>query len=72
VLVTQVTPQSPADEKGIEPGDVIVSVNQQPVKEPRQLIEAVRKAGTAGDKQVLLLILRDGQQRFEAVPLATS
>ncbi|HEX8375183.1 MAG TPA: PDZ domain-containing protein, partial [Geminicoccaceae bacterium] len=72
VLVTQVTPESPADEKGIEPGDIIVSVNQQPVKEPRQLVEAVRKAGTAGDKQVLLLILRDGQQRFEAVPLATS
>jgi serine protease Do len=72
VLVTQVTPESPADEKGIEPGDVIVSVNQQPVREPRQLIEAVRKAGTAGDKQVLLLIVRDGQQRFEAVPLATS
>jgi serine protease Do len=72
VLVTQVTPQSPADEKGIEPGDVIVSVNQEPVREPRQLIEAVRKAGSAGDKQVLLLILRDGQQRFEAVPLATS
>jgi hypothetical protein len=42
------------------------------VREPRQLIEAVRKAGTAGDKQVLLLIVRDGQQRFEAVPLATS
>lgn len=72
VLVTQVTPESPADEKGIEPGDVIVSVNQQPVKEPRQLIEAVRKAGSAGEKQVLLLIVRDGQQRFEAVPLATS
>jgi serine protease Do len=72
VLVTRVVPESPAAGKGIEPGDVILSVNQQAVREPRQVIDMVRKASAEGEKAVLLLVMRDGQQRFEAVPLATS
>lgn len=72
VLVTQVAPESPADAKGIEPGDIVMSVDQKPVTEPRQLVDAVRQASSTGAKSVLLLVMRDGQQRYEAVPLAVS
>jgi hypothetical protein len=34
--------------------------------------EAVREAQKAGEESVLLLIVRNGQQIFEAVPLAAS
>jgi serine protease Do len=72
VVVTQVQPDSPADQKGIQPGDIIVSVNQKSVRDPRQVQDAVRKARDAGDQTVLMLLMRDGQQIFEAVPLAAS
>ena len=51
---------------------MIVSVNQQPVRDPRQLADAVKKASSDGNDTVLLLIVREGQQIFEAVPLAAS
>jgi serine protease Do len=72
VVVTEVAPDSPADAKGLQPGDIILSVDQKAVKDPRQVSEAVRKARADGHSTVLLLIMREGQQIFEAVPLATS
>jgi serine protease Do len=72
VVVTEVAPDSPADAKGLRQGDVIVSVNQEPVRDPRQLADAVKKASSGGENTVLLLIVRDGQQIFEAVSLAAS
>jgi serine protease Do len=32
VLVTQVDPQGPAARSGMEPGDIVYQINQQPVK----------------------------------------
>jgi serine protease Do len=72
VVVTDVAPDSPAESKGLQPGDIILSVDQKAVKDPRQVSEAVRKARDDGHSTVLLLIMREGQQIFEAVPLATS
>ena len=72
VVVTQVSPGSPADAKEIEPGDVIESVDSKPVREPRQVLDALRKARALGGRGVLLLIARGDEQLFVAVPLATS
>jgi serine protease Do len=72
VVVTDVMPDSPAETKGIQSGDIIMSINQEQVQEPRQVAEAVREAQKAGEESVLLLIVRNGQQIFEAVPLAAS
>jgi serine protease Do len=72
VVVTQVQPDSPADQKGLQPGDIIMSVDQKAVKDPKQVADALKKARADGDQTVLLLIMRNGQQIFEAVPLAAS
>ena len=50
---------------GVQPGDVVVSVNGQPVKDVAQVRGIVAQA----DKSVALLIQRDGQQLFVPVPL---
>jgi serine protease Do len=72
VVVTEVVPDGPADAKGIQPGDVIVSVNREEVSEPADIVAAIREAHEEGAKSVLLYVSRDGNERFEAVPLATS
>ena len=47
----------------MQPGDVVVSVNGQPVTD----IEQVRGLVAKADKSVALLIQRDGQQLFVPV-----
>jgi serine protease Do len=61
-VVADVTPDSPAAALGIEPGDVIESVDQQPVKTPQQAAEALQQA--AGKGNVLLLLNRHGTSQF--------
>ena len=72
VVVADVTAGSPAETKGIQSGDVILSIDRKNVREPRQVAEAVKQAAQHGQKAVLMLIMRDGHQIFEAVPLAVS
>ena len=72
VLITEVVPGGPAEAKGLQAGDVILSIDRKPVSEPADVVAAVRKAHESGAKSVLLYVARDGNERFEAVPLATS
>jgi serine protease Do len=58
VIVTAVDPNSDAAEDGIQRGDLILSVNQQPVSTPAQVIAAVDAARRAGRSSVLLLVKR--------------
>jgi serine protease Do len=69
VVVAEVAPGSPAAEKGLRPGDVIIEANRQKVGDPASVAEAVRKASEQGSESILLLVRRDGQDRFVAVPL---
>jgi serine protease Do len=62
VVVTDVSPSSPAATSGLRPGDVIQEVNHQPVKNVTQLNEAIRKSGT----NFLLLVNRKGTTLFIA------
>jgi serine protease Do len=69
VVVVEVRPDSPAAQKKVKPGDVIVEVTQEKVRQPQDVktrLAAVRKAG----RRSVLLLLSDGkgELRFVAVP----
>jgi serine protease Do len=72
VLVQRVLPNSPAEEKGLRPGDVIIAVGGTPVSSPKEVIDAVKEAHGAGAKAVLMLLQRNGRPMYEAVPFAAS
>ena len=69
VVVTEVQPGSPAAEKGLQRGDVIVEADRKQVSDPKAVADAVRAAAERGEDTVLLLVQRDGQNRFVAVGL---
>ena len=69
VVIIEVKPDSPAAQKNVKPGDVIVEVTQEKVKQPQDVksrLLAVRKSG----RRSVLLLLSDakGELRFVAVP----
>ena len=68
VVVVDVANGGAADEKGIQAGDVIVEVGQEPVNTPGEVDARVADAVAAGRKSVLFLIQSGGDLRF--VPLA--
>ncbi len=67
VLITGVTADSGAAEKGLRPGDVIVEVNQEEVSSPGQIAAKVSEAVDNDRRSVLLLVNRNGDLRFVAV-----
>ena len=58
VIITAVDPGSDAAEEGLQRGDLVVSVNNQPVTTPAQVIAAVDAARKVGRSSVLLLVQR--------------
>jgi serine protease Do len=58
VIITAVDPNSSAGEQGLQRGDLIVSVNNQSVSNPAQVIAFVDLARKAGRSSVLLLVQR--------------
>ena len=58
VIITAVDPNANAAEQGLQRGDLIVSINNQPVAAPAQVIAAVDAARKAGRTSVLLLVQR--------------
>jgi len=67
VLVTAADSGGPAAEKGIQPGDVVVEVGQEPVTTPADVKTRVDAATAQGRKSVLFLIQSGGELKF--VPL---
>jgi serine protease Do len=70
LVVTDVEPGSPAAERGIEAGDVIVAVNSIAITGAEDVARAVDEAGKAGRKAVLVQVSRDDNNRFVALPIA--
>jgi serine protease Do len=70
VVVTGVADDSPLAELGLRPGDVIQSVNQQPVTTPQQVAAKLKEAQSGRDKNVLLLVNRHGTSQYLALSMA--
>jgi len=69
VIVTKVAPNSPAAEKQLQPGDVILEVDQKPVTTPAEITDIVAKLQQQKKKSVLLFVERQGDPRFAALRL---
>lgn len=69
-VIESVNPDKPAADAGLQPGDVILSVNQKPVRSANEAKMAVAAAGKAGRKGVLLEVERQNEQSFITVPFA--
>jgi serine protease Do len=70
VVVTEVAAGSPAMEKGVEPGDIIRRFGQRRVDSAADLATSVGETVDAGRSGVLLLIERDGRERFVQIGFA--
>jgi serine protease Do len=66
VVVSQVADSSPLADVDLQAGDVIVSVNQEPVVTPKDAVAKLKAAQSSADKSVLLQINRHGVNAFVA------
>ncbi len=69
LVVTDVAQDSEAYDKGIRSGDVITEAGQEKVAAVSDLKERIDEAKEAGRKSILVLIRREGEPRFVALPI---
>jgi serine protease Do len=69
VLITKVDPDSDAADKGLQPGDVVMSVSNRNVRTPQDVQKGVSEAQGMGRKSVLLLVATSGGSRYVAVDI---
>jgi serine protease Do len=69
VVVSNVDPSGPSADLGIQPGDVIVSINQQPVQNPAEVAQKLKEAQRSGDKHLLLLLNRHGINEYVGISI---
>jgi serine protease Do len=69
VVVAAVADDSPLAEIGIQPGDVIQQINQQPVTTPQQAEAKLKEAQAEKSKNLLLLVNRHGTNQYLALSM---
>ena len=69
VVITKVAPNSPAAEKQLLAGDIILEVDQKAVTTPQEITELVGKLQAQKKRSVLLFVERQGDPRFAALRL---
>ena len=70
LVVRDVDEASDAYEKGLRAGDLITEAGQQKIETITDLEDRVTEARDAGRKSILLLIRRQGEPRFVALPIS--
>jgi serine protease Do len=68
-VITDVQPNSPADQAGIQPGDLLVGIGNADVNSPNDAVAAINAAKQSGAPAVALRIIRQGQALFVGVGL---
>jgi serine protease Do len=70
LVIARVNPSSDAAEQGLQRGDIVLSINQRPVRTPQEAAAVVAEARKAGRETVLLLVQRGtGPSRFVGVKM---
>jgi len=70
VVVTGVDPDSPAADKRIQPGEVLLEVGQEPVANPADVMKRVDALKKQGKKSALLFLENPrGERRFVALAI---
>ncbi|KAA0591937.1 serine protease Do [Azospirillum lipoferum] len=69
LVVTEVDRDSPASQRGLDLGDVIVEAGQEPVATAADLESRIAKAKEQGRKTLLMLVSRGGDLRYVPLPL---
>ena len=67
VAITRVDPGSAADDVGLTAGDVVVAIDQQPVKSPQEAAAKLKEVGASPKKSALLLLNRHGVTQYVGV-----
>jgi serine protease Do len=71
-VIVNVKPNSPADQAGIQAGDLLVGVGQKNVADPDAAVAAIEAAKKSGSPAVALRIIRQGQALFVGIGLGKS
>lgn len=69
VVIAEIDPDSPAAEKSLNQGDVILEVAGTKVNNPDDVLKALKKAETDGRKAVLFRVESNDTTRFVALPM---
>ncbi len=70
VLITSVDPSSNAAEKRLQPGEILLEVNQEPVTDPADAVKKIKALKEAGKKTALLIVANgQGDAHFVALPV---
>jgi S1-C subfamily serine protease len=69
VVVTGVDQDFEAAAKHIQAGDVILEINQEPVKEPADIAKKIPALKSGAKKSALLFYRRQGRSPFRGAPL---
>ncbi|MDZ4735944.1 MAG: DegQ family serine endoprotease [Rhodospirillaceae bacterium] len=72
VVITEVDGAGPAAGKGLQPGDVIIDVDQKPVASPDDVLSRVEEARDNGHRVVTLFIQRLGDTSWVALRIDKS
>ncbi len=68
VVVTDVAKDSPAAERGIQPGEVITEIAQESVKTPKDVMDRISALKEQGRKNALLMLSsKSGELRFVTI-----
>jgi serine protease Do len=70
VTIAKVDPNGQAAERGLQPGDVIVSIGSDPVTGPSEVETAIASAKADGLKAILMRIKSGDRTRFVALSFA--
>ena len=70
IVIVDLKPDSAAELAGLRPGDIIKSLNQQPITSVTEFKQMIKEISDSGSDKVLMHIDRNGSKQFTVVGLS--